>query len=478
MIPVILSGGFGSRLWPLSRAQRPKQFLELTGEQTLFQLTIGRLNGLIDNPSPIIVANQDHRFLVADQCKQINVNPFGILLEPVARSTAPAIIAAALFAQSRGEDPLLLVLPSDHVFSDIAEFQKTVRVGTKAAERGQLVTFGIVPATPETGYGYIRAGGPTEFDKVVKVASFFEKPDAATARAYLESGEYFWNSGMFLFKASAFLKEISRLNHDMLSAVSIALDKAQTDLDFVRLDSGAYSTSPTDSIDYAVMEKTDKAVLVPLNAGWSDVGAWSSVWQSRIRDNDSNAALGDVTLKDSKNCLVHAEHRLVTLLGVENLVVIETADAVMVTRHDRSQQVKHLVEDLKQNHRQEVENHREVFRPWGSYDLIDQGPGYQVKRISVKPGEKLSLQLHHHRAEHWVVVRGTARVRLGDTERTLLPNQSIYIPPEEKHSLENPGSEMLELIEVQSGSYLGEDDIVRFEDRYGRVEKPSEGKSS
>ena len=470
MIPVILSGGFGSRLWPLSRSYRPKQFLRLTGPETLFEATITRLYGLIDNPAPIVVANQDHRFLAAEQCKQISVKPSGILLEPVARSTAPAILAAALFARTLESDPLLLVLPSDHMFLDQTAFQNAIRSGIQAAEIGQLVTFGIQPQHAETGYGYIRSEEITDLNPVQKVKAFVEKPDLDTAREYLRSGGYFWNSGLFLFRASAYIKEIERFNPPMLQAVENSLMNAKKDMGFVRLEEASYAASPTDSVDYAVMEKTDKAVLIPMDAGWSDVGAWSSVWQVRQQETDQNAISGDVVVRESKNCLVHAEHRLVTLLGVEDLVVVETADAVMVTKQNQSQKVKNLVEELKKDSRDEVENHREVLRPWGSYDSIDRGPGYQVKRISVKPGERLSLQLHHHRAEHWVVVRGTAKVRLGEREVTLSSNQSIYIPPKEKHSLENPGPELLELIEVQTGDYLGEDDIVRFEDRYGRVE--------
>jgi mannose-1-phosphate guanylyltransferase/mannose-6-phosphate isomerase len=473
MIPVILSGGFGSRLWPLSRTHRPKQFLELVGDQTLFQATISRLAGLIADPKPIIVANQDHRFLVADQCKQIAVTPKGILLEPIAKSTAPAILAAALFARTQETDPLLLVLPSDHAFSDQAAFEQAIRGGIKAAEGGQLVTFGITPQSPEIGYGYIRTQADKNGDIPRSVVKFVEKPNAATAQEYLRSGEYFWNSGMFLFRASAFISEIQRLNPEIYQAVANSLQHAKTGLGFIRLDDKSYAASPADSVDYAVMEKTKNAVLVPMDAGWNDVGAWSAVWQVRKHDANQNAAFGDVVLRDSHQCLVHAEHRLVTLLGVENLVVIETADAVMVAGQDQSQKVKKLVEDLKTKARPEVENHREVARPWGTYDLIDQGPGYQVKRISVKPGERLSLQLHHHRAEHWVVVAGIAKVRLGDGERLLKANQSIYIPAQEKHSLENPGSDLLELIEVQTGSYLGEDDIIRFEDRYGRVDPSS-----
>ena len=475
-IPVILSGGSGSRLWPLSRALRPKQFLGLTDERTLFQLTLERLKGLALPLEPIVVANDDHRFLVAEQCKESGVSPLSLILEPVARNTAPAIAVAAMAArdqQVEGHDPVLLVLPSDHIFQNRAAFEQAIAAGLSAAESGAMVTFGIVPTSAETGYGYVKAAGPSEATSTEKAAAysveaFVEKPNQETAERYLKEGGYFWNSGMFMFRASTYLEELARCSPLILKACEESLKTAKNDLDFVRLDKTAFSQSPSDSIDYAVMEKTKKAVLVPMDAGWSDVGAWSSVWEVQPQDLSGNASRGDVMLESSTNCYVHADYRLVSLLGVTNIVVIETSDAVLVAHKDSAQDVKKLVDRLKADQRPEVNSHREVFRPWGSYDSVDQGERYQVKRIRVKPGAKLSLQMHHHRAEHWIVVRGTAKVVLGETERLLSENQSIYIPVGERHSLENPGLVELELIEVQSGSYLGEDDIVRFEDRYGR----------
>ncbi len=475
MIPVILSGGSGSRLWPLSRALRPKQFLGLTGEQTLFQMTLQRLTGLVDRLEPIVVANDDHRFLVADQCLQMGVTPKALLLEPVARNTAPAIAVAALAAQEGGDDPVLLILPSDHVFSNVAAFEFAVRVGELAAKGGAMVTFGIVPTAPETGYGYVKAAcsvGSQPASKAMgpsPVEAFVEKPDLITAQRYLAEGGYFWNSGMFMFKTSVFLSELERHHPAMLAACRRAFEAAKTDLDFVRLDQEAFAASPSDSIDYAVMEKTDKAVVVPLDAGWSDVGAWSAVWQVQPQDHAGNGARGDVLLHDANDCYVHADHRLVSLVGVTDLVVVETSDAVLVAHKDKAQDVKKVVETLKARGRTEAELHREVFRPWGAYDSIDNGERYQVKRITVKPGARLSLQMHHHRAEHWVVVKGTAQITIGDEVKLVSENQSVYIPVGVKHCLENPGKVAIELIEIQSGSYLGEDDIVRFDDKYGRV---------
>jgi mannose-1-phosphate guanylyltransferase/mannose-6-phosphate isomerase len=484
MIPVILSGGSGSRLWPLSRALRPKQFLELTGEHTLFQLTLQRLTGLVDHLAPIVVSNDDHRFLVADQCLQMGVKPRALLLEPVARNTAPAIAVAALAARGGGgsvaqgaaeSDPVLLVLPSDHVFANVAAFEAAVRIGEKAAQAGAMVTFGIVPTAPETGYGYVKAtsktgsSATTAASGALPVEAFVEKPDLATAQNYLADGHYFWNSGMFMFKASVFLSELGRHNPTMLTACQKAYTSAKRDLDFIRLDKEAFASSPSDSIDYAVMEKTDKAVVVPLDAGWSDVGAWSAVWQVQPQDKSGNGVRGDVLLHESNGCYVHADHRLVSLVGVTDLVVVETSDAVLVAHKDKAQDVKKVVDALKAKGRTEADLHREVFRPWGAYDSIDNGERYQVKRITVKPGARLSIQMHHHRAEHWIVVKGTAKVTIGEQEQLISENQSVYIPIGEKHCLENPGKVALELIEVQSGSYLGEDDIVRFDDKYGRA---------
>ena len=495
MIPVILSGGSGSRLWPLSRALRPKQFLGLTSEQTLFQLTLARLSNLVKPLEPIVVANDDHRFLVADQCLQMGVRPKALILEPIARNTAPAIAVAAMAAEAHataGEDPVLLVLPSDHIFQNIAAFEAAARVGEKAAQAGAMVTFGIVPTAAETGYGYVKAQRgkasagadvsagarvgtsgaahpATAQGQALEVEAFVEKPDLATAQQYLADGSYYWNSGMFMFKASVYLEELVRHQPAMVAACQRAFDAAKKDLDFIRLDKEAFAASPSDSIDYAVMEKTTKAVVVPLDAGWSDVGAWSAVWQVQSQDSAGNASRGDVLLHDAKSSYVHADHRLVALVGVDNLVVVETSDAVLVAHKDKAQDVKKVVEALKAQGRSEADLHREVFRPWGAYDSIDHGERYQVKRITVKPGARLSIQMHHHRAEHWIVVKGTARVTIGEEARLISENQSVYIPIGEKHCLENPGKVALELIEVQSGSYLGEDDIVRFDDKYGRA---------
>jgi len=470
LMPVILSGGSGSRLWPLSRSMRPKQFLGVTGDASLFQLTLQRLKGITaDAMRPIVVANNDHRFLVGEQCREVGVEPHSIVLEPVARNTAPAIAAAALAAQADGADPVLLVLPSDHVFANVPAFHHAVRVGLEAAQRGALVTFGIVPTHPETGYGYVKASQALDANAAVPVQQFVEKPDLATAQGYLQDGSYTWNSGMFMFKASVFLEELGKANPAMLKACQAAWTKAQKDLEFVRLDKDAFASSPSDSVDYAVMEKTSKAVVVPLDAGWNDVGAWSAVWQVLPQDAQGNATRGDVMLEGSTNSYVHADGRLVALIGVDDLVVIETSDAVLVAHKDKAQDVKKVVDRLKAQKRPEADLHREVFRPWGSYDSVDSGTRFQVKRITVKPGAKLSLQMHHHRAEHWVVVSGTASVRLGDAVKLVTENESVYIPVGVTHSLENPGKLPLHLIEVQSGSYLGEDDIVRFEDLYGRA---------
>ena len=469
LVPVILSGGSGSRLWPLSRAMRPKQFLGVTEDATLFQLTLQRLQGITDDVMrPIVVANNDHRFLVGEQCREAGVEPHSIVLEPVARNTAPAIAAAALAAQTGGADPVLLVLPSDHVFANVPAFHHAVRVGLKAAQGGALVTFGIVPTHPETGYGYVKASQALDANAAVPVQQFVEKPDLATAQAYLQDGSYTWNSGMFMFKASVFLEELGKNNPAMLQACQAAWTQAHKDLEFVRLDKAAFARSPSDSVDYAVMEKTTKAVVVPLDAGWNDVGAWSAVWQVLPQDAQGNATRGDVMLEGSTNSYVHADSRLVALIGVDDLVVVETTDAVLVAHKDKAQDVKKVVDRLKAQKRPEVDLHREVFRPWGSYDSVDSGARFQVKRITVKPGAKLSLQMHHHRAEHWIVVKGTALVTKGEEEILLTENQGTYIPLGVKHRLENPGKTDLELIEVQSGNYLGEDDIVRFEDTYGR----------
>jgi mannose-1-phosphate guanylyltransferase/mannose-6-phosphate isomerase len=466
MIPVILSGGSGTRLWPLSREAYPKQFLPLVGEDTMLQATWRRVAPLA-SAAPIVVANEEHRFMVAEQLRQIDCTPSAILLEPVGRNTAPAIAVAALQAMAEGADPLLLVLPSDHVIADAPAFQAAVRRAEPAASQGRLVTFGIVPSGPETGYGYIRAGAALA-DGVHAVAQFVEKPDEATARSYVASGEYAWNSGMFLFRASVFLAELARQQPAMLAACRAALEGASRDADFVRLDKAAFAACPSDSIDYAVMEHTDAAAVLPIDVGWNDLGSWSALWEVAEQDGNGNAHHGDVLAQDCRNTLAWGDGRLLALLGLENVVVVDTADAVLVAHKDRVQDVKGIVGKLKAEGRSEPTSHRKVYRPWGSYDSIDVGGRFQVKRITVKPGASLSLQMHHHRAEHWIIVSGTGRITRGEEVFTLAENQSTYIPLGVKHRLENPGRLPLELIEVQSGSYLGEDDIVRFEDVYGR----------
>ena len=461
--PVLLSGGSGTRLWPLSREAYPKQFLPLAGDDTMVQATWRRVEALADL-APIVVANEEHRFLVAEQLRQVGAPVPAILLEPVGRNTAPAIAAAALQAMAGGADPLLLVLPSDHVVRDVAGFQRAVREASSAAEAGALLTFGIVPDAPETGFGYIQAEAG---DGLRQVLRFVEKPDAATARSYLDAGGYYWNSGMFLFRASRYLEELARFRPDIVDAVRAAHVAARHDGDFVRLDKDAFSACPSDSIDYAVMEKTADAMVLPVDIGWNDVGSWSALWDVAERDADGNAHHGDVIAVDSRNSYAYAQ-RLVALVGVDDIVVVETDDAVLVARKDKVQEVKQVVARLKQEQRSQAVLHREVHRPWGSYDSVDNGGRHQVKRIKVKPGAALSLQMHHHRAEHWIVVSGTAKVTRGDETLLLSENESTYIPLGVKHRLENPGKVPLELIEVQSGSYLGEDDIVRFEDVYGR----------
>ena len=461
--PVLLSGGSGTRLWPLSREAYPKQFLALAGDDTMLQATWQRVAGLAD-AAPIVVAGEDHRFLVAEQLRQVGAPTPAIVLEPVGRNTAPAIAAAALQALRDGEDPLLLVLPSDHVVRDADAFRAAVRAAMPAAEQGALVTFGIMPDAPETGFGYIEA---ERGEGVQRVLRFVEKPDAVTAQTYLDAGGYYWNSGMFLLRASRYLEELRKFRADIVGGAQAAFDAAQRDGDFIRLDKAAFAACPADSIDYAVMEKTDAAMVLPVDIGWNDVGSWSALWEVSEQDGDGNAHHGDVISIDSRNSYAYAR-RMVALVGVDDLVVVETDDAVLVARKDRVQQVKDVVARLKAEQRTQAALHREVHRPWGSYDSIDMAEGFQVKRIKVKPGARLSLQSHTRRAEHWIVVRGTARVTRDNDVFELFANQSTYIPIGAKHRLENPGTEMLELIEVQSGDYLGEDDIVRYEDVYGR----------
>ena len=461
--PVLLSGGSGTRLWPLSREAYPKQFLPLVGDDTMVQATWRRVAPLA-SAAPIIVANEEHRFLVAEQLRQIGAPVPAIILEPVGRNTAPAIAAAALQALAGGQDPLLLVLPSDHVVRDPDAFRNAVAEVAAVAEAGALVTFGILPDAPETGFGYIQSeqgAGPQ------KVLRFVEKPDQATAQSYLDAGSYYWNSGMFLFRASRYLEELRKYRPDIVDAVTRAFDSAQRDGDFIRLDKEAFTASPADSIDYAVMEKTADAMVLPVDIGWNDVGSWSALWDVAEHDADGNSHHGDVIAVDTRNSYAYAQ-RLVALVGVDDIVVVETDDAVLVAHKDKVQEVKQVVARLKEEQRSQAVLHREVHRPWGSYDSVDMGTRHQVKRIKVKPGAQLSLQSHKHRAEHWIIVKGTARVTRDNDVFELFENQSTYIPIGAKHRLENPGTEWLELVEVQSGAYLGEDDIVRYSDIYGR----------
>ena len=469
IIPVILCGGSGTRLWPLSRDSYPKQFLHLLENQSLFQATIERLRG-ITSANPIAVTNDKHRFLVAEQLRKIGQQA-DILLEPMGRNTAPAIAAAAIRALKDESSSMLLVLPSDHHIEQIDVFSKAVQSGAQAATDGRLVTFGVVPTRAETGYGYIHAETQPLYSAehpVYAVNGFKEKPVLQTAENYLSSGEYFWNSGMFLFRADRYIEELEKLAPEILASCQQAVAQGQDDLDFFRLDKDSFGNCPADSIDYAVMEKTEAACMVPLDAGWNDVGAWSSLWDISASDDNDNVINGDVIAHDSTHCHIHSESRLVTTLGVKNLVIVETSDAVLVAEKDAAQNVKQIVTELKNANRAEGTIHREVYRPWGKYDSVDAGERFQVKRITVNPGATLSLQKHHHRAEHWVVVAGTAEITCNDDIRILSENQSTFIPLGSVHRLRNPGKIPLELIEVQSGSYLGEDDIERFEDHYGR----------
>ena len=471
IIPVILSGGSGTRLWPVSRKHYPKQFIPLRDGRSLFQDTVKRAQSLDHGiQSPIVICNDEHRFMAAEQMRLEDVNDANIILEPIGRNTAPAIALAAMCALQRAQDSILLVLPADHILNDQDKFTQAVEVAAELAADNKLVTFGILPTRPETGYGYIKAGEKINNEKAFQVETFVEKPDQAKAQEYYHSGNYSWNSGMFMFKASEYLNELARFEADMATCIKSAYGSQEKDLEFIRIDEDAFVNCKSESIDYAVMERTQNAAVVPLNCGWNDVGSWHALWESFSHDQNNNAVIGDVMLDDCEGCLVHSSNRLIAAIGLKDTVIVETADAIMVAPHDQSQNIKHIVNKLSQAKREEAEIHTKVYRPWGNYESIDSSDRFQVKRITVKQGERLSLQKHHHRAEHWIVVKGTALVTCGEKKFLLSENESTYIPIGEVHRLENPGKIPLELIEVQSGTYLGEDDIERFDDKYGRSE--------
>ncbi|WP_059018947.1 mannose-1-phosphate guanylyltransferase/mannose-6-phosphate isomerase [Vibrio coralliirubri] len=494
ILPVILAGGSGSRLWPLSRELYPKQFLNIAGEQSMLQQTLQRLQGLEEHlmdskcDAPFIICNEEHRFIAAEQARASNIQHSGILLEPVGRNTAPAIALAALKALSKpalneqgASDPILLVLAADHHIAKTSEFQQAISRGVDFTKQGKLVTFGITPDAPETGYGYIKQGEPLSssiktdtngtkqpINHAYAIECFVEKPDTATAEEYIRSEQYLWNSGMFMFKASRYVEELAEHHPEILAACKLALATQNTDLDFIRIDAEAFKSSPSDSIDYAVMEKTSHAAVIPMDVGWNDIGSWSAIWDVSEKDEHNNVIEGDVLTVDSQHNYIHAENKLVATVGVDNLIIVETKDAILVANKDKVQGVKSIVSQLNQAGRTEHVHHREVFRPWGKYDVIDLGKRDKVKRITVKPGHKLSLQMHHHRAEHWVVVAGTAKVTNDEKTYRVEEDQSTYIPLGHIHSLENPGDLPLEMIEVQTGSHLSEDDIIRYQDSYGR----------
>ena len=468
IIPVILSGGSGTRLWPLSRKQYPKQYLPLVGDNTMLQETILHLNGLDNLADPIIVCNADHRFLVAEQCQQVDIKNPTILLEPIGRNTAPAIAAAALQSLKVTDDAVLLVLSADHVIQDVGAFHQAINIASQQAQAGKLATFGIVPTDANTGYGYIKSSEDSN-DGAHKVEEFVEKPDLKTAESYLEQGNYLWNSGMFMFKATTLINELTVHSLDIVNSVSDAVNNAAQDLDFIRLDKQAFESSPSDSIDYALMERSDNVVVVPLDAQWNDIGSWSALYDIGTKDSNGNVIQGDVITQDTTNTYINANHHMVATIGVNNLIVVDTPDATFIATKDKSQEIKSIITRLQSDNREECSNHRKVYRPWGWYDSIECGKYFQVKRLHVNPGAKLSLQMHNKRSEHWVVVSGIATATNGEDVLTLKKGESTYIPLSVKHALENKTNKSLEIIEVQSGTYLGEDDIIRFEDIYGRI---------
>ncbi|MEG0007283.1 MAG: mannose-1-phosphate guanylyltransferase/mannose-6-phosphate isomerase [Aeromonas sp.] len=464
ILPVIMAGGSGSRLWPMSRTHYPKQFLALTNSTSMLQDTIRRLEGIEHLPVSLI-CNEEHRFLVAEQLRSLQFENSGIILEPFGRNTAPAVALAALRGTEMGEDPILLVLAADHLIKQADVFRDTIKRAVPLAENGKLVTFGIVPTKPEIGYGYIKRGDFIEQSGAYRVSAFVEKPSLHIAEQYLQQGEYYWNSGMFMFKASRYLEELEIFRPDIFTAVKNAYSGARTDLDFVRLDEQAFSACADESIDYAVMEKTNDAVVFPMDAGWSDVGAWSSLWEVSEKDEQNNVICGDVLVENSRRCYINSPERLVAVVGVDDLVIVDTKDALLVAHRDRVQDVKNIVSNLKANERSEFLHHREVYRPWGKHDHIADGERYHVKKIVVKPGQKTAMQLHYHRSEHWIVVSGTAKVYRASEEHIVTENESIYIPVGTEHCFENPGKLPLEIIEVRTGSYLSEDDILRVKNQ-------------
>ncbi|MBE0148863.1 mannose-1-phosphate guanylyltransferase/mannose-6-phosphate isomerase [Serratia sp. PL7] len=467
LLPVIMAGGTGSRLWPMSRELHPKQFLRLHSIHSMLQETLKRLDG-VGVSEPVVICNEDHRFMVAEQLRQIDMLSHNIILEPVGRNTAPAIALAALNAIAQGNDPIMLVLAADHIINDVEAFHRAIDLALPHAAAKSLVTFGIVPTGPETGYGYIQRGECKNGSVAAPVQRFVEKPDSETAQSYIETGEYYWNSGMFMFRAKRYLEELEKFRPDILAACRDALDNTECDKNFINVDRDAFSACPDDSVDYAVMEKTHDAVVIPLDAGWSDVGSWSALWEVSKKDSAGNALTGDTFLYDSRDCYINTDEKLVAAIGVENLVIVNTKDAVLVVDRSKVQDVKKIVEHLKKNKRSEYRRHREVYRPWGRCDILVAEKRFNVNRITVNPGEAFSLQMHHHRAEHWVVLSGTARVTTGDKTFLITENQSTFIPVAVIHRLENPGNIPLELIEIQSGSYLGDDDVIRIKDHYGR----------